>query len=215
MIFHVPHTAKVQKVIPKKAFDAYTTSKQKKLFTDQIARITWLYKLSPDTVNLEAKEVKEIQVFKVELKIKEDISTVIEVIDKAIPYNIIFIVEYQADIYLSTSIKHSHPVKDSNSVVDWTFKSAWFSPNESKYSLNLKRSLDAVYHDFCIQLSGKFSMAKKPLKNLVEFSMQRDSLEREIVQLKNNIKNCKQFKIKVELNLLLKQKTKELNELIF
>ena len=61
-VFSLPNAAKVQRVIPKNAFDAYTNAKQKKLFTDLIARITWLYKLSPDTVNLEAKEIKEIQI---------------------------------------------------------------------------------------------------------------------------------------------------------
>lgn len=207
----MPHTAKVQKVIPKNAFDAYTNSKQKKLFTDLIARITWLYKLSSDTVNLEAREVKEIQIFRIELKVKEDITSVLEVIDKAIPYSLIFMVEYEGSVYLSTSVKHPHPIKDSNSVVDWTFKSIWFLPHESSYSLNLKKSLDAVYHDFCIQLSGKSGMAKRPLQELVEISMQRSLLEKEILQLRSSIKSCKQFKIKVELNVKLKQKIKELN----
>lgn len=212
-LFNLPHTAKVNRVIPKNAFDAYTNSKQKKLFTDLILRITWQQKLSPDTVNLEAKEILEIQIFKIELKVREEIQSLLDIINKAIPYNIIFIVEESDAIYLSTSTKHPHPVNADNSVIDWTFRTSWFSHNENAYSLHLKKSLDAVYHDFCIQLSGKKSMAKKSLQDLVHYNKQIDTLEKEIIQLKKNIKNSKQYKYKVELNLLLKQRSKELKTL--
>jgi hypothetical protein len=60
-LFALPQSTKVQKVVPKNAFDGYTNSKQKKLFSDKVLRITWLNKLAPSTVNLEAKDVKEIQ----------------------------------------------------------------------------------------------------------------------------------------------------------
>lgn len=121
-LFNLPHTAKVNRVIPKNAFDAYTNSKQKKLFTDLILRITWQQKLSPDTVNLEAKEILEIQIFKIELKVREEIQSLLDIINKAIPYNIIFIVEESDAIYLSTSTKHPHPVNADNSVIDWTLE---------------------------------------------------------------------------------------------
>ena len=67
-VFNLPTSAKVGKAIPKNAFESYTNTKLKKLFSDHVARITWLYKLSPKTSNLEANEIKEIQIFKIELK---------------------------------------------------------------------------------------------------------------------------------------------------
>jgi len=172
-----------------------------------------LQKLSPETINLEAKEIKEIQIFKIELKVREEVQPLLDIINKAIPYNIIFIIEESDSIYLSTSTKHPHPVNNDNSVIDWTFKTSWFTQNENTYSLHLKKSLDAVYHDFCIQLSGKKSMAKKSLQDLVHYNKQIDTLEKEIIQLKKIIKNSKQYKYKVELNLLLKQRSKELKTL--
>jgi flagellar biosynthesis chaperone FliJ len=78
----------------------------------------------------------------------------------------------------------------------------------------LKKSLDAVYHDFCIQLSGNKKMARKSLQDLVHYNKQIDSLEKEITQLKKSIKNSKQYKCKVEHNLLLKQRVQELKTLI-
>lgn len=212
-LFNLPHTTKVNRVIPKNAFDSYTNAKQKKLFTDLIARITWTHKISKDTVNLEAKEITEIQVFRIELKAKEDIQPVIDIIDKAIPYHIIFIVEHEHLIYLSTSSKHPHPVNEDNAVVDWTFKTDWFEPAENKYALLLKKSVDAVYHDFCIQLSGKASMASKPIQDLIAYKKQASALEKEIARLRSGIANSKQFKDKVALNLKLKEAEEQLKGL--
>lgn len=213
-VFDIPASAKVGKVIPKNAFESYTNVKQKKLLTNLVARISWLYKLSPQTINLEVEEIKEIQIFKVELKIREEIPSLLDLIDKAIPYNIIFIIEKDAEIYLSTSVKHPHPLNDNNAVIDWRFKTDWFLLSENKYSLNLKRSLDAVYHDFCNQLSGAPKMSSKSLKDLVEYKQQVYTLEKEIEKLKTSIANCKQFNKKVELNLRLNSVRDQLESLI-
>ena len=88
-LFSLPHTAAVNRIIPKNAFDEYANTKQKRQFTDLISRIIWTYKLSPATINLEALEIKEIQIFEIELKIREDIGTILELIDKSIPYHIV------------------------------------------------------------------------------------------------------------------------------
>ena len=213
-LFKLPQRTRVDRVIPKNAFDAYTNSKQKKLFTDLIVRITWLHKISPDTINLQAVEINEIQIFKVVLKVKEEIQMLLNVIDKAIPYNIIFIVEHRDEIYLSTSVKHSHPISADNAVIDYTFTSPWFSIAEQKYQLNLKKNLDAVYHDFCTQLSNQQKMSSKSLLDLVQFKQRQDLYEQEIERLKKNIKNCKQYKSKVVLNLELNKKMRELKKLI-
>jgi hypothetical protein len=204
-VFSLPSTTVVNRAVPKNAFDSYTTAKQKKLFTDLIQRITWTHKLSTDTVNLETKEIKEIQVFKVELKTQETIDPLLAIIDRAIPYNIIFVVKYEENIYLSTSVKHHHVVNEDNAVIDWTFKTDWFTSDDNKYALVLKKSLDAVYLDFCIQLSGRPELAKKSLQEFVEQCRLFDTLSKEVSRIKVAIANCKQFNQKVELNLKLKE----------
>ncbi len=211
---NIPHTAKVQRVIPKNAFDAYTTSKQRKLFTDLVARITWTHKLAPETINLEAKEIKELQVFRVELKVQEEIQTLLDVMDRAIPYHIVFIVVHKNAMYISTSSKHPHPVNNDNSVVDYTFRTDWFNSKERNYIFNLSRSIDAIYHDFCLQLSGSWALAHKSIDALVEYSKQVDYLHKEIEKLKSSISSSKQFNHKVEINIRLKDLEKQLKSVI-
>jgi hypothetical protein len=204
--FDLPISTKVQRVIPKNAFDKYTNTKQKKLFTDIINRIVWTHKLSTETTNLASKEIKEIQVFKIELKVKEDIQTLLDIIDKSIPYPIIFIIKYIEEMSVVISTKHPHPLNEDNSIIDWTFKSGWFKIQENKYIINLKSNLDTVYKDICIQLSGKPEFNKKPLSKIVEYQKQVNELENEILRLKSGIAKTKQFNKKVELNNELNKK---------
>lgn len=209
--FNLPERTKVGRVVPKNAFDEYTNTKQKKLFTDCIQRITWTHKLSADTVNLEAKDIEEIQVFKVELKQKSDILKILEIINKSIPYHIVFWVEYDQEAYLSAASKHSHPTNENIAVIDWTFTSNWFNKVDNTYHFSLKSSIDAVFKDICVQLTGKPQLARKSLGSILKNQQEIDRLTKEISSLKNAIANSKQFNEKVELNLQLKSLETKLN----
>lgn len=211
-LFNLPDSTIVNKVVPKNAFDRYTNTKQKKLFTNQVAKILWINKLSQETINLPSGDIKEIQLFHIELKQRNKIPVVLQVIERAVPYHIIFIVEYERNFYLSTSAKHPNPVNEDNAVIDWTFDTDWIAPSENIYSLNLKKSLDAIYHDFCIQLSGNPLFAKRPFKELVEESIALDSLKKEAEKLKSAIATTKQFNQKVALNIRLKTIENQLGE---
>jgi len=208
--FNLPKQTQVNKSIPKNAFDTYINSKQKKMFVDIIDKIRWSNKLSVETINLEGKEISEIQIFQVALRKKENIEKLLEIIDKSIPYHIIFILTFDNVVMLSVSQKHLHPTNENNTVLDWTFKSAWFTRDEMSYKLNLKESLDFVIKDFCIQLSGKDEDSDLSLNDIVEKETQIEKLEKEINTLRSQIKRSKQFNRKVELNSILKERESEL-----
>lgn len=212
-LFNLPLRTKVGRVIPKNAFDEYTNTKQKKEFTDYIQRITWTNKLSKDTINLDGRDVQEIQVFRVELKLKTDITKVLEIINKAIPYHIVFWVEFNNHAYITTAAKHPHPTNDNISVIDWTFTSDWFEKNKNSYMLNLTGSLDSVFKDLCVQLTGKADLSEKPMDLILENQQEVDRLQKEIARLEAAISRSKQFNKKVELNLRLRKAEKELREI--
>ena len=201
--FNLPERTKVGRVVPKNAFDEYTNTKQKKLFTDCIQRISWTHKLSADTVNLDAKDIQEIQVFKVELKQKSDILKILEIINKSIPYYIVFWVEHDQEAYLSTASKHPHPTNDDVAVIDWTFTSDWFNKDDNSYAFNLKGSLDTVFKDMCVQITGKQELASQPLNIIVKKQQEVKRLNKEISKIESLIVRSKQFNEKVDLNLKL------------
>ena len=210
-LFKLPYTTVVNKVIPKNAFDSFTNTKQKKLFIDKISRITWLNKISKDTINIPSNEIEEIQIFLIELKAKEEIPIVLQIIDKAIPYHIIFAIQFQDEIQFSTSAKHQHPTSDNISIIDWTFNSPWQNADKQPYNLILKINIDTIFNDFCFQLSGQQKQTKQSITSLIQYQKQIKDLGKTITNLKSQIKKSKQFNKKVELNIELKEMEEELN----
>lgn len=199
--FELPKSTIVNRFIPKNAFDDYTNSSQKKKFTDTIDKITWLNKLSKDTINLDGNDVKEIQIFEIKLKTKEKIQPLLNIIDKAIPYHIIFIVTFGEETYLSTSKKHNHINNENTGVIDWNFISDWQSSREKKKTLNLKESIDFIFTDFCSQISG---FKSKNILEIIEQDSSKTKLKKQIDLLELKIKNEKQFNNKIEMHLQLK-----------
>lgn len=208
-MFNLPKSTLVQKIVPKNVFDAYTNTKQKKAFAEKIQRITWMNKISFETVNLKDAKIKEIQIFKIELKEKIEIKDILNIIDKAIPYHIIFFVSFNEEFYISTSVKHLHPNDEDNAIIDYTFKSIWLNITENPYTIELKNDLDWVFQNFCEQLKT-VKTDSSDIWELVQAQKQDDSLRKEIEKIKSEIARCKQFNIKVELNMKLKELEKSL-----
>jgi hypothetical protein len=206
----LPHTTVVNRLVPKNAFDAYINTRQKKLLSTCIDKIRWTNKLSKQTLKLDGKDVQEIQVFTILIKHKDQIEDVLTIIDKHIPYPIIFVVNFSNEVLFSASQKHLHPSIDNMSVIDWRFMSDWFSSELIPFELNLKNSLDDVYTDFCFQLSGHTKV--NSLQEVIRIEKNREQLIKEIEKLESEIKRCKQFNIKVELNMQLQAKRKALND---
>ena len=210
-MFYLPKHTIVDKSIPKNAFDKYINTQQKKLFSEYIDKIRWTNKLSTSTINLPTNEIEEIQIFNISLKKKGDISSLLEIIDRSIPYHVIFVINFNGEILLSVAKKHSHPNNENNSIIDWVFQSDWIMLNEFSYKLNLKESIDMIFSDICNQLSGNND---KTINELVESNLEKESLDKKIQKLKIQLKNCKQFNKKVELNLQLDKMNKIYKNLI-
>lgn len=213
-MFNLPASTRVDKIIPKNSFDKYTNSKQKKQISEIINKIYWTNKISTETTNLQFKEINEIQLITIELKVQEDIKSILEIIDKAMPYHIIFTIIYGEEIYISTSAKHNHPLNEDNAVIDYSFISEWFEPKFKPYKLELKNNIDFVYKTFCEQFLLKNPTSYKNITSLVEHRQSLEKIERQIDKLKNQIKKSRQFNVKVELNIQLNNLEKELQIMI-
>ena len=78
----------------------------------------------------------------------------------------------------------------------------------------MKKSLDEVFFDFCIQLVSPSKQILKTVDEVVEYDKNVSSISREIDRLNAAIKNCKQFNKKVELNMELKKAQQKLSKII-
>ena len=213
-LLNLPRSTIVNRNIPKNAFDKFTNARQKRVLTEVVSKITWSNKISPETVNLPAKESFEIQVFEVLLKEQKDVSTVLTVIDKAIPYHIIFVLLFHDQVFLSVSKKHPHPTSEDTAVIDWTFCSGWQLRHNFSYQLNLKKSIDFIFSDLCKQLSGYRKNTDESLETIIARDQQIFHLRKDIDKLKTSIRKSQQFNLTVELNLELKHKEILLRDLV-
>ena len=207
--YDLPTTTKVQRVIPKNSFDSFAAPKQKRLFTELVQRITWTHKISTTTTNLRSEEIPEIQFFTVELKKKAPVKDLLDLIDRAIPYTIVFSVSFEGEKYFHTSIKRIHAQDEDKVIIDFNFANDW--SEEFNLTPDLKTSIDNAYRNLCLQLSDFNEETEIGLHDLVKKQREINSLRKEISSLKTAIKKSKSFKEKVDLNQKLKQAEKDLS----
>lgn len=209
-LFHLPKSTVIDRLIPKNAFDLHTNPKQKKLISETIEKIRWSHKLSSDTLNLPSNLISEIQIFEVSIRTRTQIAEVLELIDKSIPYHIVFLIFDGNEYMISTSKKHVNPTNEDRSVIDWTFNTNWISIDDFYQKFNLTNSIDEVYTQFCTQLSELTpSPEKQTIEEVISLSQEQKKLLNKIHQLESQISKEKQFNKKLELNIQL-QKLKNL-----
>ena len=209
----LPTSTIVDKIVPKNSFDEYATTKQKKLLTSVVARIKWLHKLSNQTVNLQGKEVIEIQVFELELKEQTNIKELLLLINRVIPYPILFVIRHNEEIMYSISKKHTHPTNENQAVVDWTFSTSWKNVLEDEFEISLSNSLDSVFQEICFKISGKNQGKEKDIETLIAKEQLLKQLNSEIEKITTSMNKCKQFNKKVELNERLQKTLNQKNKL--
>jgi hypothetical protein len=212
-LINLPLSTSINRSIPKNAFDKYTNSKQKRIFIESIEKIKWSNKIASETINLTAIDIKEIQVFEVHLKEKVKIKEALDIIDKSIPYHIVFFLYFKEFVMISTSKKHAHVTNEDIAVIDWTFETEWILIKDLNIKFNLKQNIDFIYSDLCFQINGNVNEDKNIIE-IIALESQIKSLKHQISRLESVIKNSKQFNKKVEFNLELNEKKKQLELLV-
>ncbi len=198
-MFKLPASCKVDKFIPKKAFyeNINISTNIKNSFVSDIEKITWLYKLSPDTIGISMTElVQKIQIFEIIIKKEEVPLKVLEIISKAVKYPILFIVKYQNDYCFAMKY-------------DKIYSSAWNEQIKFNFfALNLKD----LYESMVKVIINQDEQASE-LEVLVSKIAAKEILINNITMLENRIKKEKQFNRKSELNIELNKLRKEMENI--
>lgn len=198
-----PKSTVFNKRIPKQKFyvNLDVASSLERQFVQEIDTIYWRNKLSPDTLNVSTGEyVTEIEVIEVLLKQQEISKNVIEVIDREIPYHLVFILRYKEMGQIWISYKEGSKSREGKFKVDRYYKTDW-QPYED---LSLKidgLNLDKVYENFMLQTAGgKLQLENgSDIKEAVNKSKEIEKLEAKIKSLETKIRNEKQYNQQVRL----------------
>ena len=205
MNLNLPTQAFINKFIAKSKFfeKSFVNTKLKNDFAHKIKRITWEYKLAEETINIDKTEnVEEIQIFKIELKEKAIPKNLLKIIDRLIPYPILYTFVYNDHAAFGITLKSE---KGKN-----YYFSKW--DEELKFDFN-GLNLEKIYQNLIEQFIVKVDTKDKNFKDIIKVDSRIKELEKEIISLKNKIKKEKQFNKKVELNKILLKTKKELEKI--
>jgi len=204
--FDYPAQAKFGRVIPKsKIYEhARLSAALKKKFVDQIEKIVWSYKLSPETINLAATPaVPEIQIFDIYLKGTELSDDVLRTIDKAIPFPIIFQIHRANSVKVKAAYKRPSEADSAKWVIEGYVESEWLPEEDIKAPLPVALDLERLYELLLKALIPKVMPtldAQGSMKEQMALIEAIKAKEREYEKLKAKRDREKQFNKKVKLN---------------
>ncbi len=205
----LPKTTEFNKRIPKQKFyeNLSVTPAIKKAFTDQIKIIYWRNKLAATTLNLApGEQVAEIEVFEVRLATPDIDENFLRLIDREIPYHILFLLEYEGKYQAAIGYKEAAGSGKAAFKVDCYYRTEWLL--EDDLPLHLEGlTIDAVYENFIRQIAGDGLNGSEgtTLKESVEQQKQRKQLEKRIAALEAKMKKEKQLNRKMELKAEIKK----------
>ena len=209
----LPKTTEFNKRIPKQKFyeNLSVTPAVKKAFTEQIKIIYWRNKLAATTLNLApGEQVTEIEVFEVKLNSPDLDENVLRLIDREIPYHILFLLEYDGKYQAAVGYKEAAGSGKAAFKVDRYYRTEWLT--EEELPLHLEGlTIDAVYENLIRQIAGDSLSGGEDttLKESVEHQKKREQMEKQIATLEAKMKKEKQLNRKMELKAEIKMLRKE------
>ena len=214
---NLPESTQFNRRIPKQKFydNLSVTPALKRAFVDQIRLIYWKNKIAASTLNLAAGEtVTEIEIFEIRLNTPSLDEAVLRLIDREIPYHIIFLLEYDGKYQAWTAYKEEAASGSSAFRVGAYYHTDWLA--EAELPLKIEGlNLDAVYENFVRQIAGDALQGEhcESLKESVERENKRLKLQKQITTLQTKVRKEKQLNKQMQLNTELKRLRKELEDL--
>ena len=202
----LPQSTEYGKRIPKQKFYEHltVTPELKRCFVEQIKTIIWRNKIAAATANIEqGKRVTELEVFEIQLAGQELNPGVMQLIDKQIPYHILFILTHEGKAQAWIGYKEAAQTGNNAFKVTAYYHTEWM--DTERLSLRMEGyATDAVYESFIRQIGGEqIADQDKPITEAVALSERRKKLQREIAALQKKVDNEKQFNRRIELNARL------------
>ena len=222
-----PGRARVGRVVPKNRIlvSAAASRRVRDQLTNQVARITWQYKLAPETLNLKgSKALPEIQIFRLALKpagVSDDLPVeVLKCIDRAIGFPLIFeLISSREDgarrdaIRVAATYKRPSEADASKWVIDNYFATDWLPADTPRAPLPVALDLPRLYEQLLRELLPIQARPGESMAALVERDGRITAKQREYRRLEARIQREKQFNRKVELNRQLRTLKGELGTL--
>src|SRR5665647_2687680 len=132
--FNIPRSCEVGNTIFKKLFYENTDlpPAEKSLFTDTINKITWLYCLKPETINVQPykddiRDYPEIEVIEVEISNDFKLRRITEIIMRTIPYPMLLIFKLVDKTQLYVAHQRTNQNDSSKNTIEEFIATDWLN----------------------------------------------------------------------------------------
>lgn len=205
----LPKSTEFNRRIPKQKFydNLSVTPAIKRIFIDQIKIIYWRNKIAAATMNLAGGQaVTEIEVFEIQLNQPSLDEAVLKLIDKEIPYHILFLLTYEDKVQAWIGYKEATASGAGTFKVNRYYHTEWMPLDKLQLPLT-GLNLDAVYENYVRQIAGDAlnDDSDESLKDAVDREKKQRELEKKISALEAKIRKEKQLNRQIEMNAELKK----------
>lgn len=214
-LLNYPASCMVDSIVPKEKFYRFmeVNAAMKKRFVNDVASITWLYKLSSQTLNVTGSDdMPEIEVFVATLKGPDCPPDLFSFIDGNMPHHIVFILTYEDSAMFLVNYKEWTDSTHTKFRIIQTFTSPWMPIGALKLPVQ-GQSLNRIYENFVASVSGIGEHKAGAMAEIVALKQRIAKMETEIGKLEAKVRMEAQFSIQMEMNKQVKAKRKELADL--
>lgn len=216
-LFDYPKKTQFGRMVAKsKIYDrAKPSRKIQENFVSQISKITWAYKLAPETINLTARPgVQEIEIFEIMLKGEDFDHNILKSIDKAIVHPVIFHVIMGSQLKVMATYKRPSEADSHKWVVgDMYFSGEWMPIDADKKPLPVALDMASLYERLLREILPINARKNEELFEQIERFEKIISIEKEQNKLESRIGKEKQFNRKVEMNAQARTLASDIDDL--
>ena len=216
-MFSYPKQAEFNRVVPKNKIYAHAkpSKRVRELFVSEVGEILWKYKLSPETTNLPARHgITEIEVFEIALRTPELDEAVLQAMDRAIPFPLLFQFTHGDHIRFAASYKRPSDADSSKWVIEATFRTEPQPMAAKRPLLPVALDLAGLYEQIVRHHIPLPPRTGESLADHVARFRAIEAKRRERQLLETRLEREKQFNRKVELNARLRTSDAELAALL-
>ena len=214
-LLHYPQSTIVNRVVPKTMFYKFmeVNPRMKSRFVNDVVNITWLYKLSAGTLNVtDTEEMKEIEVFVVNLKQPDCPTDLFTFIDTNMPHHIVFVLVHDDSAMLLINYKDWTDDTHTKFKIRQAFASPWMPMADLELTVQ-GQSLPRIYDNFVAQVSGIGEHKAGSLEDIVALRKLIAIIEAELKTLEKRMRKEPQLDRQLAMNKQVRQKRKQLAEI--
>lgn len=220
---NIPASCIVGNAIYKKLFydNADLSSSDKSLFTDTISKITWLYCLKPETINIpvykdEVRDYPEIEVIEVHVNNDYRLQRIAEIIMRTIPYPLLLFFKLGESRQVYVAHQRTSQSDSSKNTIEEFIATQWLDDNSDLFTkLDIRQmrftNYYTLYSDIVDTISIHNLSTIMPVESSItgaearELTAEIEHVAQQIQVLRAKLKKETQFNRKMELNIAIKK----------